>query len=176
MDGVKAPDAPTDDWVAEPDGAPFDTSAWNERSAALYAHWRKIRPMPALLPGRRHFDPVTLPRLLGSIWLLDVFHKPFRMKYRLMGTNVAATIGADFTGRWFDEARPTILTVAPAYRRFSYMAKTGRATWRRGRPLLTVDPYWHTTETAMLPMADDGARVDMLLCISIYYGHDGRVR
>jgi hypothetical protein len=53
------------------------------------------------------------------------------------------------------------------------MVETGRATWRNGVPLLTPDPYWKTTENAIMPLAADGRNVDMLLCGSVYYSHDG---
>jgi hypothetical protein len=173
VDGVNPPPG-FDGWQVEPDGTEFDTSGWHERVARLYAHWRALHPAPGTLPGRRHFDPVQLRGLLGSIWMLDVQREPFRLRYRLFGTNLVETFGADFTGRWYDEARPALR--ASGDERYRRMADTGRATWRRGRPVLAVDPHWHTTENVMLPMAEDGRTVDMLLCMSIYYGHDGRVR
>ena len=40
---------------------------------------------------------------------------------------------------------------------------------------MVADPHWHTLENAMMPLARDGKNVDMLLCGSVFYGHDGRV-
>ena len=55
VDGVNRHPPETTQWHAEPEGAAFDTSEWNERVAYMYAYWRRIRPAPDLLPGRRHF-------------------------------------------------------------------------------------------------------------------------
>jgi hypothetical protein len=162
------------DWLTEPADAPFDVAGWGERIAALYLHWRRIRPAPDLLPGRQHFDPIDLPRVLPSIWLLDIQREPFRLRYRLVGTNLVTVHGRDFTGQWYDEARPMLNTVAPDLLRYREMAGTGLATWRRGRPILVRDPHWHTTENVMMPLASDGKNADMMLCASTYYGHDGR--
>ncbi len=174
MDGVKLPPDP-DDWQAEPADGPFDTAGWNPRLAALYAHWRRIRPAPDLLPGRRHFDPIDVPGALASIWLLDVQREPLRFRYRLIGSNVVRMIGGDFTGQWFDEARPALGKVMPKLVRYRLMVETGRATWRRGAPLLALDPYWKSTENVIMPLAADGRSVDMLMCGSVYYSHDGNV-
>ncbi|MBI1245875.1 MAG: PAS domain-containing protein [Alphaproteobacteria bacterium] len=162
-------------WVTEPANGGFDTSQWHPRLAALYAHWRRIHPAPGLLPGRQHIDPSAIPGVLASIWMLDVQRDPFRLKYRLVGTNLVGIHGTDYTGRWFDEARPEVLRVTPNYDRYHHMVDDRRATWRRGTPIHATDPHWHTTESAMMPLAGDGSSVDILLCGSIYYGHDGRV-
>ena len=107
--------------------------------------------------------------------MLDVQREPFRLKYRLIGTNIVRMIGGDFTGRWFDEARPNLLKSTPRLERYRLMVDTGRATWRRGAPVLAVDPYWKTSENVMMPMASDGWNVDLLLCCSVYVSRDGNV-
>ncbi len=33
----------------------------------IHAYWQSIRPAPELLPGRQHFDPVAIPRLLARL-------------------------------------------------------------------------------------------------------------
>lgn len=162
------------EWIAEPDASAFDISGWHERLAGLYRYWRKIRPDGGL-PGRQHFDPVDVPKALASIWLLDIQRDPLRFRYRLVGTNVVRTLGEDLTGRWLDEARPDVLKDPHYFDRYRFMLDTGRATWRHGPAKMVADPHWHTLENAMMPLAADGANVDILLCGSIFYGHDGRV-
>jgi len=38
---------------------------------SLYSYWRAISP-PGRLPGRQHFDPLDVPRLLPNIWQIGV--------------------------------------------------------------------------------------------------------
>src|SRR5690242_1355091 len=52
---------------------------------ALYDYWRSKAPGEGLLPGRRHIDPVDIPRLLPNVWLLDVVDDPRRFRVRLVG-------------------------------------------------------------------------------------------
>ncbi len=55
-------------------------------------YWRRIRPAD-LLPGRTHFDPVEVPRLLPYLGLLDVVREPrTRFKGRMAGTKVTAKL------------------------------------------------------------------------------------
>ena len=163
------------DWLVEPTDGEFDTHGWHARIAELYRYWRRIRPAPDRLPGRRHFDPVDVPQALASIWLLEVQREPFRLRYRLMGTNLATTLGQDLTGQWLDEARPKVRSTPGYFDRYRFMAETGRATWRHGPAKLAHDPHWHSLENAMMPLAADGRNADMLLCATIFYGRDGQV-
>jgi hypothetical protein len=169
------PRAAGNDWQSEPVGGEFGTDGWHERIAGLYRYWRRIRPAPDRLPGRQHFDPVDVPQALASVWLLDVHREPFRLRYRLMGTNVVTTLGEDLTGRWMDEARPKVLTVPGYFDRYRFMTDTGRATWRHGPAQMAHDPHWHALENVMMPLAADGRTVDMLLCATIFFGLDGQV-
>lgn len=162
-------------WASEPEDGAFDTAGWHERIADIYSHWRSIRPAAGTLPGRRHFDPVDVPASLASIWMLDVHHAPFRLRYRLMGTNIVRTLDEDLTGRWLEDARPNVLRVPGYFDRYRFMVDSGRATWRRGPAKMAKDPYWAEVENVMMPMAGDGRHVDLLLCATIFYGRDGQV-
>ncbi len=71
----------------------------------LYSYWVAARG-EKFMPSRADIDPVTMPRqLLSNIVLLDVLDNPLGFRYRVMGTAVAAMIGADWTGRRVDEMR-----------------------------------------------------------------------
>ena len=71
MDHLKQPSKDVANAAAEP----------HPRIAELIRHWRSLAPGPGLLPGRRHFDPMKVPKLLPNIWLLEIVPGPPR-RYR----------------------------------------------------------------------------------------------
>jgi hypothetical protein len=58
---------------------------------ALFDYWRSKAPAEGTLPGRRHIDPLDVPRLLPHIWLVDVVDEPRRFRVRLLGTALVET-------------------------------------------------------------------------------------
>jgi len=144
----------------------------DSRLRALGELWLAIRPEPALLPARRHFDPLRIePRVLPYLWLLDVEREPQpRFRYRLLGTAHVMAMGADFTGQYLDLAHPSFLASAS---HADYIAvAAGHPSYRRGKPTFHVDKSYLAMERLALPMADDGERVNMLLAITIYMRGD----
>jgi hypothetical protein len=151
-----------------------DLPPCDERIAALNDYWRAIRPAPDRLPGRQHFDPLDVPRLLSWIWLLDVHRDPLRFRYRLMGTEQVRVIGSDTTGQWLHECFPHV-PAAPTYRHFLAAAEHGMISYNRGFPVLHVPKEYILTERIFLPLARDGHQVDMLLALTVYHSaHSSR--
>ena len=129
----------------------------------LHAYWAEkagVRPMPS----RRDLDPIIdIPEITPHLWLVDVEDDPPRYRFRLVGTEVVARYGADFTGKRLDEIdlggdRETILleyerarhSKAPRCSRHKYQLE------QTGRYLIY--------ERLLLPLSDDGETVNMLLC------------
>jgi hypothetical protein len=133
--------------------------------AELYRYWLSIRPVPDLLPGRQHFDPIAIPSLLRLIWLAEVQRDPLRFKYRLVGTAHVEVFGTDTTGRWYDEVHPRFLG-STAYQHF-FAAARAQIAFYRGPPVYVIDTDWKTIERLILPMARNGRDVDMLLGITV---------
>lgn len=86
-------------------------SAWqdfsrttSERVRTLDAWWRE-KAAGRRLPDRTDIDPTEIPKLLPYILLSEVV-PPFRIRYRLLGTEVVAVTGMDFTGCYLDELIP----------------------------------------------------------------------
>lgn len=69
---------------------------------ALFDWWSSHRG-PSGIPDRSDFDLHAHATLLSSIMIAEVEPEPFRIRYRLVGTRVAATIGTDFTNRYLDD-------------------------------------------------------------------------
>jgi hypothetical protein len=133
---------------------------------ALYDYWRSKAPADGLLPGRRHIDPIEIPKLLPHIWLVDVLDDPRRFRVRLLGTALAATgtplrVGDFIVDRLLPEQRAASLA------EFEAVVKSHEPLWYRGPLNLRHETYVHEVERIFLPLAADGRRVDMLLCLSL---------
>ncbi len=79
------------------------------------------------LPDRADLDPAEIPLLLPYILISEV-EQPFRIRYRLIGTEVVHVTGMNFTGHYLDE-------LIPAGRRGN-VAGALPALLRNGRPAL----------------------------------------
>lgn len=126
----------------------------------LHAYWCGKR-VGDRLPGRASVRPEELVSLLPHLLLVDVVDGGSTLRYRLVGTAVAADL--DPTGRILQEALPpgeyrnhllglyasVIARKAPLYTRHRYRGD-------RDRPACDV-------ERVFLPLAADGVSVDMLL-------------
>jgi hypothetical protein len=161
----RAPDA------AAP-AAAADRAHWHPKVARLHDYWRSIHPGGAL-PGRQHFDPLAVHDLLPNIWLLDVQREPFRLRYRLAGTKIIERLGREVTGQWLDEAHPHLASDPAYFGRYRGVVRERAASWRRGPPNFRQDEHVAELENLILPLAADGAEVDMLLILTVRYALAG---
>lgn len=132
----------------------------------IYEYWRSKRPAPGLLPGRKHIDPTDIPHLLPSIFLLDVFRADvadgFRLRFRLIGTAITEYLGRDSTGLYLDD-------VVPNFREIDSYAGIRAAVLRHEirvqyqPPVARPDMSFVPTERIILPLADNGEVVDMIM-------------
>lgn len=132
----------------------------------LIRNWLSIHPRTCL-PGRRHFDPSSIPRLLKSIVLTEVERDPYRFKVRVLGTAVADAFGRDFTGKYMDEVfeghRESLshsMRVETAETGLPCLRPAGPGTFRG----LDIAPQ----EGVHLPLASDGRTVDYVLSMFVY--------
>jgi len=114
------------------------------------------------LPARADLDPLDFRQLLGRVLLVDVLHEGDRRRYRyrLFGTEFIFYHQRDLTGRYLDEIvnidfRSELLaqydaalsTRQPQYMTYDYIVEAER----------------HRFHAALLPLAADGATVNMVL-------------
>jgi hypothetical protein len=59
------------------------------------------------IPDRAALRPEELKPMLPYMLVSEVVHNPFRIRYRLAGTVVAAVTGMDVTGRYLHELVPS---------------------------------------------------------------------
>ena len=140
-------------------------AAWHPKLERLYAYWQSIHP-PQGLPGRQHIEPTAIPDLLPDLYMVDVLGPPWRFKYRLVGTEYASRMGHDLTGRFLDEAHPGFVQLAPHY---VATVERKQPDYRNGPVLFTAaQKDFRRIERLMLPLARDGAHVDMILGVIVY--------
>ncbi len=153
---------------------PLDTAHWHPRVARLYRYWLSIHPAVGL-PGRQHFGPVRRAELPARIWLLNVQHNPFRMRYRLVGTSFVEAVGREVTGQWLDEAHPHLRNEPGFFERYQRAAEQKQPEWRKGKPRIWAHRDFGEIENVLLPLAADGVTVNILLAYTVLYRPDGSV-
>jgi len=148
----------------------------NPRVARLMEYWRDLAPGPGLLPARRHFDPMRVPDLLPNIWLIDVVRgTPNRYRYRLIGSALHDAGAPMRVGMFIDEMGNDV-DQAAAHATFDSVVNGRQPDWRRGTPILRHLKFVATLERALLPLAEDGETVDVILGMTVFYLLDGKVR
>ncbi len=138
-----------------------------EKIRQAYAYWRSVHPAGGGLPGREHIEPRQLGRLLPLVWLIDIQRQPFRLRYRLVGTEVVTMLGREVTGQWLDEAHPDIDAHQSYLSRARGVIDDHLPNWRHGRPNLWKHDTYTTVQNLIMPLAGDGRTVDMLFNISV---------
>lgn len=130
-----------------------------------YTYWRDITPTERTLPGRQHFDPVAVPRLLKYVLLLDVLDSGHDLRVRLAGTATRPIFGRDPTGvtyrDLFGEAARDVLG------NYRHVIATRLPSFRAGRSLIKSVPAYRELERIIFPLAADGERVDIFLTLMI---------
>ena len=133
----------------------------------LFDYWRS-KASPDNLPARRDIDPVEIPMLLPWITLYDVDWaegRP-RFRFRLVGTGIVRRYGRDATGMWFEDAyEGEILERQVAA--FSEVATMGRPLADSLSAPISGKEFI-TSHKLILPLADDGARVDHMVAVILF--------
>lgn len=126
------------------------------------AHCRGENP-----PDRRDLDPVDLKPLLPNLFIAEVEHAPFRVRYRLVGTKSVQVIGFDLTGRYLDE----VLSVDPDIPWMDYY----RIAYDSRQPLLgsvvapTAFGDTFTYEFGLCPLTNGGTRIEQFVSLEDYF-------
>jgi len=132
---------------------------------ALHSYWRsKFRGEK--LPRRADIDPAEIPRLVPRLMVVDVEQKPFRVRYRLVGTKVVEMTGFEFTGKYLDEiALPN--DEGPFLECYQKACDTRSAVITRIKWRLEPDTVAEY-DVCFLPLSDDGETVNKVLSMECY--------
>jgi hypothetical protein len=136
----------------------------------IFAYWASLRSA-ARLPGRADIHPAHFKRHLPTISLIDVHREPRDYSMRLAGTGLYGVYGREITGHTLDEVYST---VAADY----WRAELDKVVDDR-RPGVGVHNFaWRgaghlSILWLRLPLAADGAGVDMILGYDAVLGVHG---
>jgi len=148
------------------------TADWHPKIRQLHDYWQRIRPASGKLPGRQNFDPLQIYALLPYIWLIDVIRPQMRFRYRLVGTRITEAVGEP-TGQWLDEVHTDFHPGSPTHQSYVSVVDHGEPSWRRGRPVLAAHAErCDELEQILLPLATDGAAVDIIVAMAVMFGLD----
>ena len=135
--------------------------ARSQQIRELHRYWlSKCRD--GVLPSRGAIDPAEIRALLPYVILAEIDAAPFSIRYRLVGTAVAATHHDDFTGRSHDTVTGFIGSgIEDCYRRA--MERAAPVFGHSG--LDAGDGTWIGFEYAILPLSETGGAVDRCLAM-----------
>lgn len=140
---------------------------WHPKVARLMDYWRSLHPAEGVLPGRQHVDPIDLADLLPHLFLVDVERAPLRFKYRLVGTDYVRMMGRDLTGAYLDQVHPGFH--GSILRHYVDAVEQREPQYRKGPVMYAVAQKDHlTVERLIVPLARDGAHVDMIMGVILH--------
>jgi hypothetical protein len=119
------------------------------------------------IPDRADLDPADLKPLLPNLFVVDVEHDPFRIRYRLVGTRATEVTGYDITGHYLDNllaadaGEPWVEHYRTAYRtRLPLFGAVDAQTRSGGR---------FVYEFGLFPLRKGGTAVDQFVSIEDYF-------
>jgi len=142
------------------------TECTSTRVQALYEYWVRLRgdrPMPR----RQEIDPVDIWSLLPYVHLSEWHPNPDGIFFRIAGTELVATAGHEFRGRWLSEIIPTehdrekimSLYYRVVATRIPIFGRTDSSTLRLG-----VEFF----EWVLCPLSEDGKTVTHFIGLEDY--------
>jgi hypothetical protein len=132
--------------------------------ADFKAYWDRKRG-DRLMPTREDIDPLDLREHLGWILITEVVGETRRLRYRLVGSEIAKRLGRDSTNKYLDELYP-----APDHERFAsslHQVVTSRRPMRMTGEVLLSSRTWLTFEVLDLPLSQNGVDVNMIVTRTI---------
>lgn len=131
--------------------------------AGVEKHWNELRGSRAM-PRRDEIDPINLVPWLPYISIVELHYEPFRVRYRLVGTEVARIVKEDFSNRWLHDTGWGDEAIALNLMLYERVAKSRAPDF--GLSLMTWEGKLdHVFEWGLFPLSNDGEVVTH--CLSI---------
>jgi hypothetical protein len=122
---------------------------------------------PDELMAKDLVDPFALRPWLPYLTISEFHDNPFRLRYRLVGTEIVRFVRSDFTGVWLHESGWSDDIIALNHALYHHVHATRRPLFG----LSTVEWDGRTSyrfEWAVLPLTSDGARCTHCLGVDDY--------
>ena len=132
----------------------------SEALRQLLAYWYDRRGQ-RVLPALGDIDPTDIPSILGQIWLCDHLDGGGRFRYRLAGEKINAFWGGNIAGKHLEEIVPPG-RLESAAEKLRMACELPAIIYDRICLSLT-DEISRNGERMILPLSDDGVRVNVLL-------------
>ncbi|MFC3675801.1 PAS domain-containing protein [Ferrovibrio xuzhouensis] len=126
----------------------------------LYDYWDGKRRGRAF-PARADIDPLELGQMLPNLFLVDVLEAAPHFRYRLSGGNVDEIHGQSLTGKTPRHIR-TADVAAAVEQRYREIVAARQPRCDHVTMLAEDHTFWHY-ECLLLPLSEDGERINMLL-------------
>ena len=137
----------------------------DRRLRDLYDFWLARRGDRPAMP-RDDLDPTQIPALLKNLVLADVTDGGRTIRYRLVGTEVVAAHGLDYTGMTVEElTRGSTLTFT--HQLYRVVVGQSVPVYSEGR-FRWEDRDYHLTRRLHLPLTRSGEIVDMVLLGQVF--------
>ncbi|MBL6952396.1 MAG: PAS domain-containing protein [Alphaproteobacteria bacterium] len=133
---------------------------------AVRRYWDEKRGQ-RVMPSRGDIDPMDIVGHLGNIVLIDVERAPFRLRYRLIGTEITEVMQRDSTGKYYDEIYPPEL-LEKIYASFHWIF-ANKAPLRTHGEAFYPDRNIYGYETLNLPLSNDGEVINMILGVLAFH-------
>lgn len=137
---------------------------------ALYDYWLARRGDLGFMV-RADLDPVAIPRLLKHLILSDVHDGGRAIRYRVVGTDIVAAHGADYTGKTVEELTSGA-TLDYTRRLYGIVVERVVPVYSEGR-FRWADKEHRWTKRLHLPLSRGGAAVDMVLAGQVFESDRG---
>ena len=138
----------------------------SEKAKRLYTYWDSRR-QGRKMPSRRDIDPTDIWPLLPNIHMSDWFTGPDRIRYRLAGTELVASIGREISGRWLAEfhTHPSDLEeTLSLYRKVAATAEPVFGSTIATNLRVGVDHF----EWVLCPLSENGTEVTNFIGLEDY--------
>jgi len=132
---------------------------------AVLNYWLGLR-RGSRLPSGADIDPAAIKSALPNVMMTGISYNPFRVLYRLVGTEIVRWARFDFTNRyadelifqddgrdWTDYYRTVVAARQPGF---------GVTDWAEPNGV----PYW--CEFLICPLSDDGETINRCIAIEDY--------
>jgi hypothetical protein len=136
----------------------------SDKIRQVQEYWDRLRD-DRRFPAKRDIEPADIKAVLPYVLISEVHRDPLRVRYRLIGTEIAHYSGEDFTGKWLHETGWGGDYTRSVERKYVRMFETRTPVFGIDYFVQRTDGQRKPYEWAIFPLAEDGETVDFCLLV-----------